>query len=77
MRGPVRLIGWWERSRRVRHIFVITRGVVVNSGTNHGVSNCLIYGTGDGGISLSGGDRKKLLPSGHYARNNHIHHIAK
>jgi len=52
-------------------------GVVVNGGTNHGVANCLIYGTGDGGISLSGGDRKKLAASGHYARNNHIHHIAR
>jgi hypothetical protein len=52
-------------------------GVVVNGGTNHGVANCLIYGTGDGGISLSGGNRKKLAPSGHYARNNHIHHIAR
>jgi len=52
-------------------------GVVVNGGTNHGVANCLIYGTGDGGILLSGGDRKKLVPSGHYARNNHIHHIAR
>ncbi len=52
-------------------------GVVVNGGTDHGVENCVIYGTGDGGISLAGGDRKTLAPSGHYARENHIHHIAR
>jgi hypothetical protein len=52
-------------------------GVVVNGGTDHGAANCTIYGTGDGGISLSGGDRKTLTPSGHYARGNHIHHIAR
>ncbi len=52
-------------------------GVTVDGGTNHGVVNCVIYETGDGGIALSGGDRKTLTPSNHYARNNHIHHIAR
>jgi hypothetical protein len=51
--------------------------VMVNGGTSHGVVNCVIYETGDGGISLTGGDRKTLTPANHYARNNHIHHIAR
>jgi hypothetical protein len=32
---------------------------------------------GEGGISLSGGDRKTLTPSNHLAENNHIHHYAR
>jgi hypothetical protein len=52
-------------------------GVVINGGNNHGVTGCVIYETGDGGISLNGGDRKELTPCGHYARNNHIHHVAR
>ena len=52
-------------------------GVTVNGGDNHGVADCVIYETGDGGIALTGGDRKTLAPAGHYARNNHIHHIAR
>lgn len=51
--------------------------VTVNGGTHHGVVNCVISQTGDGGISLTGGDRKTLTPAHHYARNNHIHHIAR
>jgi len=52
-------------------------GVMVNSGKDHGVVGCDIYETGDGGISLSGGDRKTLTPAGHFAHNNHIHHLAR
>ncbi|MHC4798401.1 MAG: right-handed parallel beta-helix repeat-containing protein, partial [Planctomycetota bacterium] len=52
-------------------------GVTVNGGKNHGVTGCEIYQTGDGGISLRGGDRKTLTPAGHFAYNNHIHHIAR
>jgi hypothetical protein len=53
------------------------RAVTIDGGTNHGVVNCIISETGDGGISLTGGDRKTLTPANHYARNNHIHHIAR
>jgi len=52
-------------------------GVTVDGGASHGVVNCVIYETGDGGITLTGGDRKTLTPANHYARNNHIHHIAR
>jgi hypothetical protein len=52
-------------------------GVTVNGGNEHGVEDCILYEAGDGGISLTGGDRRTLTPCGHYARNNHIHHIAR
>ena len=50
--------------------------VTVN-GANSGVVGCDIYATGDGGISLSGGDRATLEPAGLYAENNHIHHWSR
>jgi len=52
-------------------------GISIDGGSNHGVQDCIISETGDGGISLSGGDRKTISPAGHFARNNHIHHIAR
>ncbi|MHB8973719.1 MAG: right-handed parallel beta-helix repeat-containing protein [Pirellulaceae bacterium] len=51
--------------------------VRVHGGTQHGVVGCDIYQTGQGGIHLEGGDRQTLTPAGHYADNNHIHHIAR
>jgi hypothetical protein len=45
--------------------------------TESGVQSCEISATGDGGISLEGGDRKTLI-SGHlFAVNNHIHHTGR
>jgi hypothetical protein len=52
-------------------------GVSVNNGDHHGVEDCVICEAGDGGIALAGGDRRNLTPCGHFARNNHIHHIAR
>jgi len=52
-------------------------GVVVTGGVHHGIEDCVISETGDGGISLAGGDRSTLTPCGHFARNNHIHHVAR
>ena len=52
-------------------------GVKVLGGTRHGVVGCDIYGTGQGGVHLEGGDRKTLTPASHYADNNHIHHTAR
>jgi hypothetical protein len=68
------------RSNRVTNCMIRNAGnsgVVVNGGDNHGIKNCAISETGDGGILLTGGDRRALAPCGHYARNNHIHHIAR
>ena len=41
-----------------------------NSG--HGVADCDIFDTGDGGVSLSGGDRQTLTPGGHIVENCHF-----
>jgi len=46
------------------------------SGLRHRVAGCDIYQTAQGGISLTGGDRKTLTPGGLEAVNNHIHHYS-
>jgi hypothetical protein len=51
--------------------------VVIDGGAGHGVTGCDIYGLGDGGIQLAGGDRQTLAPAGHFATNNHIHHMGQ
>ena len=51
--------------------------VRIGGATDSGVYGCDISATGDGGISLSGGDRKTLTPARLYAENNHIHHYGR
>jgi hypothetical protein len=46
------------------------------SGVRHRVAGCDIYQTAQGGISLTGGDRRTLTPGGLVAENNHIHHYS-
>ncbi len=50
-------------------------GVTISGGSNNGVKGCDIFETGSHGVSLSGGDQKKLTASGNYADNNYIHHV--
>jgi len=53
-------------------------GWAVNlKGEKSSVSGCEIDATGDGGISLGGGDRSTLTPAGLLAENNHIHHWSR
>lgn len=52
-------------------------GVTVTGGQSVRVHGNDIYGTGKGGIVLSGGDRATLSPGNHEAMNNHIHHYAE
>ncbi len=52
-------------------------GLHISGGAEHQVAGCNIYNTGGGGIVLSGGDRKRLVPAGHCAYNNHIHHYGR
>jgi hypothetical protein len=47
------------------------------SGLRHRVAGCDIYQTAQGGINLTGGDRKTLSPGGLVAENNHIHHYSR
>ncbi|MBT3376507.1 MAG: hypothetical protein HN742_29555 [Lentisphaerae bacterium] len=52
-------------------------GVLVKNGRDHRVLGCDIHHTGHAGVRLEGGDRKTLMPSGHVAENNHIHHTSR
>jgi len=46
-----------------------------DAGTGHGIVNCKIYNVGTGGISLGGGDRRRLTPAGNFVENCEIHHF--
>ena len=48
---------------------------LTQGGRNHGVIGCDISHTGDGGVSLMGGDVRTLTPSGHFIENCHLHHF--
>ena len=52
-------------------------GARVEAGHNDALRGCDVYATGDGGVYLSGGDRKTLTPSGHVVENCHIHHYSR
>lgn len=41
-------------------------------GFNNGIRECEIYQTGEGGIILGGGDRKRLDPASNFAIGNHL-----
>jgi hypothetical protein len=47
-------------------------GIQIEGGGNHQVVSCDIEDNGDGGISLSGGDRQKLAPGAHRVENCHF-----
>ena len=51
--------------------------VRISGGKGDKVTGCEIYNLGHGGIALSGGDRERLIPAGHLAENNHIHHYGR
>lgn len=46
-------------------------------GSNISVIGCDIYDTGDGGVSLTGGERKTLTPANNIVENCHIHHYGR
>lgn len=52
-------------------------GVEIRGGTDHGVVSCDLHHTGREGLRMTGGDWKTLIPGGHYALNNHIHHCGE
>lgn len=53
------------------------RQAISVSGAAHRVAGCDISQMGEGGISLSGGDRRSLQPAGLLAENNHVHHYGR
>jgi hypothetical protein len=52
-------------------------GVDVQGGKEHAVLGCDLQDLGAGGVRLVGGDRPRLVPAGHRAQDNHIHHYAR
>ncbi len=50
---------------------------VINGGKNNRIEGCDLFELGGSGISVNGGDKKKLEPGGHQVINNHIFHFAK
>ena len=48
------------------------RGVVLD-GYKSGIQSCDMYGLGRGCIVISGGNKEKLIESGNYVINNHLH----
>ena len=48
-----------------------------NAGTQNGVSDCLIYNMGEGGVFLGGGDRKTLTPGLNYVENCKIYKVSQ
>jgi parallel beta-helix repeat protein len=51
----------------------IGTNAVTMAGKNSSITNCEMYNLGDGGISISGGDRMTLTPGKLVADNNEIH----
>ncbi|SEJ51837.1 Right handed beta helix region [Cyclobacterium xiamenense] len=43
------------------------------AGTNHGILSCDVYNTGSGGIYVSGGNKRKLIPGNNYVENCKVH----
>jgi len=39
------------------------------AGANHGILSCDVYNTGSGGIYISGGSKRQLIPGNNYAEN--------
>ena len=50
---------------------------MVSGGVDHEVYGCDIYQCGQGGIRMTGGDRRSLTPARHNAENNHVHGYAR
>ena len=49
------------------------RAASVSGGMSNVFSCCTIHDTGSGGLGISGGDRKTLVPGGHRVENCHIY----
>ena len=73
----IRPSGFAVKDAGALHVFPEESGDPLKDGRRNGVVSCDLYNIGATGISLTGGDRKKLAAGGHYAVNNDIHHYAR
>ena len=71
----------FQGAEQVRIVACTVRNVgsyaITLSGRESAVVGCDMYNMGDGGVILTGGDRKTLTPAGLLAENNHIHHYGR
>ena len=51
-------------------------GIHIDNGKGHGISGCLLDFFGCGGIKINGGDRRKLIPAGHFVENTVIENFS-
>ena len=51
-------------------------GIHVEQGWGHGISGCYLRNFGCSGIRMSGGDRKNLIPAGHYIENSVVEYFS-
>jgi hypothetical protein len=51
----------------------LSRNAVILNGRRSGVQSCELSLLGEGGVMVSGGDKKSLTPSENFIINNHIH----
>ena len=52
----------------------LSKNAVILDGRRSGVQSCDLSLLGEGGVMVSGGDKKSLTPSENFVLNNHIHH---
>ena len=55
----------------------LAKGGVIIDGYRSGVLSCDMYNLGEGCVQISGGDLKRLTPSGNFVVNNHLHDYGK
>jgi hypothetical protein len=71
----------FRRADHVRLVACTIRNVgsyaVSLNGKESAVVGCDLFNMGDGGITLTGGDRKALTPGNLLAENNHLHHYGR
>lgn len=48
-----------------------------NAGSHNGILSCDVYNTGSGGIYISGGDKRSLIPGNSYAENCRVHNYTR
>ncbi len=51
-------------------------GIHIEDGTGHGVSRCYLSTFGYGGMKIKGGDRKTLIPGGHFVEHTVVEHFS-
>lgn len=71
------IVGRRNAIRRCEFRCLGTGAITIDWGEEHVVADCHIHDVGEWGISVSGGDRRTLVPGRHQVLRNHIHDYAR